>query len=120
MEHLNIEKISHDLTAYILNDEKLSTPVYLGQLKTEQDAETLDLFPIVYIWNENKEAGTFSVSINGKAVGHILEGAMPRKSPFFDTVRDTVMKNLSQVSQATIIETCQEIGAVPSDIFPSM
>ena len=103
--------------AYIFNDEKLSAPVYLSEIQSEQDGDKLGLYPIIYIWNECRDTGSFSVSINTKPIARLLEGHLPRSHSKFDQVRDETAKILSAVSQKSIISTCQKVEAFPSDIF---
>ncbi|EPO0667257.1 TPA: hypothetical protein ACNO4N_005738 [Salmonella enterica subsp. enterica serovar Newport] len=59
--------------ALTLSDEKLSMPVYLPGIRNEDDCENIGLGPLIYIWNVDRAAGTFSLSVNGNAIGHLLE-----------------------------------------------
>jgi len=34
----------------IFNDEKLSTPVYIGDIESEEDADSREILPLLYIW----------------------------------------------------------------------
>ncbi|WP_410012753.1 hypothetical protein [Sodalis sp. C49] len=67
--------------ALTLSDEKLSMPVYLPGIRNEDDCEDIGLGPLIYIWNVDRAAGTFSLSVNGKAIAHLLEPFVPRDNP---------------------------------------
>jgi hypothetical protein len=110
-------QIVRSLVACIVKDEALGTPVYLPDVRSERDADNLGVAPVIYIWNEDRRAGSFTVSVNGKAVAHLLEGAVPRSDPRFNPIRDEVMKILADNSRATVLELCESFGAFPSDIF---
>lgn len=100
----------------MMNDQLL-VPVYINDMKTEADAEQLGIVPVVYVWNENRAVGSFSISVNGKAVGHLLEVLVPRSHSKFAPIRDEVMAVVSQVSQETVVSTCRKMGGFPSEIF---
>ncbi len=110
-------KIVSSLLSLIINDQVLSNPVYLEEIKTENDGDALGIAPLVYIWNENREAGTFSVSVNGKAVAHLLESFVPRKHKGFTKMRDEAMLALSKTSKETIVSLCGQLGVYPSQLF---
>lgn len=116
-EKLDAHQIVASLLSFIINDEALSVPVYLEEIKSEQDADALGLTPAVYVWNENRDTGSFTVSVNGKTIGHLLEGVVPREHSQFNAIRDEVMVALSISSKATIVSICERLGAFPSDIF---
>lgn len=110
--------VAQYLLSFVFNDEQLSKPVYCKQVRSEQDAERLsgDL-PLVYVWNENRQSGTFAVSVNGPILGDLLEGIVPRDDPSFVRIRDEAMSVLAKTSQGAVVSTCQKIGAYPSDLF---
>jgi len=116
-KNIDKDELVKSLVAYIFNDQKLSMPVYLNEIQSEQDADSLGLYPVIYIWNECRDTGSFSVSINTKPIAHLLEGHIPRSHSNFNQVRDKVASILSNVSQSTVISTCQKVGAYPSDVF---
>ena len=116
-KELDKHQIVSSLLSYIINDKKLSYPLYLHEITCEEDAENLGLYPIVYVWNENREAGSFSISINGKAVGHLLEAVVPREHSQFNTIRDETMLALSKAANESVVSTCEAAGLYPSDLF---
>ena len=111
------DTVVKSLLSFILNNDKLSMPVYLSHIHSETDAEEIGMYPVIYIWNESKEKGSFSVSVNTKPIAHLLEGQIPRSHRNFEEIRDKVAQNLSEVLEASIISTCQRLGAYPSDVF---
>ena len=113
-------QIVKSLVTYIIGDVQLGTPVYLPDVRSERDADGLGLAPVIYIWNENRGAGSFTVSVNGKAVAHLLEGAVPRSDARFTAIRDEVMRMLADVAKTSVIETCQRVGAFPSELFTAI
>jgi hypothetical protein len=110
-------QIVTSLVAFIVKDEALGTPVYLPHIQSERDADNLGLAPLIYIWNEDRRAGSFTVSINGKAVAHLLEGAVPRSDPRFNRIRDQVLQILAKSAHETTVKICESLGAFPSEIF---
>ena len=118
-EKLDNHNIASSLFAYIINDNKLALPVYLDSIKSEEDANSLGFYPFIYIWNENRSAGSFTVSVNANAIGLLLEETVPREHSQFTAIRDEVMLVLLKTSQETVISICEEQGAPPSIIFNS-
>ncbi len=114
---LDTHEITTKMLSLIINDQSLSLPVYLPQIKSEDQAAEIGLGPLVYIWNEDRTKGTFSVSVNGQTVAHLLESIVHRKHSQFNEIRDEIMSVLSKTSQAMIINYCEESGAFPSEIF---
>ncbi len=116
-EKINSHELVSNLLSYIIHDEMLSTPVYLSEVKTFEDAHSIGVAPVIYIWNEDRDIGSYTVSVNGDAVAHLLEGALPRKHSQFNTVRDEVIAALTRMVSATIASVCENTGAFPSDLF---
>lgn len=58
----------------ILNDEALMLPCYHPEIKNEADSQKLGIGQLIYIWNYNDTAKTYSLSVNGKCISHLLEG----------------------------------------------
>jgi hypothetical protein len=114
---VNQREVVNGLLAYILSKDSLSIPHYMEEVKSEADAEKLGIAPVAYIWNENREAGLFNVSINGKAIAHLLEAIVPRDHSDFRSIRDEVMRALAASSRATVVKTCQSTGKFPSELF---
>lgn len=114
----NEKKVVQALLSAIFHDESLSKPVYCGHVKSEDDAQRLSSeLPLVYIWNEDQDKGSFSVSVNGSIIGSILEQQVPRSSPAFQRIRDEAIRVLSAASSKSVVSTCQKIGAFPSVLF---
>ena len=72
---------ANQFIALTLSDEKLTMPVYLPGISSETECEGLGLWPLIYIWNVDRAVGTFSLSVNGKAMAHLLEPFVPREDP---------------------------------------
>lgn len=106
-----------DFLSLILNNEKLSMPVYVHDIETEQDAEEKEILPLIYLWNENRENNSFSLSVNGKIVGYLLEPFCSREHPQFAEIRDETMRVLSIASQKAVVSACEESGGFPSELF---
>ncbi|EID3015170.1 hypothetical protein LB105_005163 [Salmonella enterica] len=91
--------------ALTLSDEKLSMPVYLPGIRNEDDCENIGLGPLIYIWNVDRAVGTFSLSVNGNAIGHLLEPFVPRDNPAYVEIRDEAMKVIAEVSTQSVLTT---------------
>ena len=102
---------------YVFNNQELSTPVYLSQIKTERDVEHISNLPFVYIWNENKEIGSFSISINGGILGGLIEKYVTRETSDFYVFQEMLMEKFSKVFQESVISLCQKQNSFPSEIF---
>lgn len=115
----NAEKeIVQQLLAAIFSHETLSKPIYCSYVRSEADASRLSAdLPLIYIWNEDRQCGSFSISVNGPIVGSILEQKVPRSDASFERIRDEAMRVIRDVSQGSVVSTCQKLGALPSDLF---
>ncbi|EPS0559298.1 hypothetical protein ACVAAS_004595 [Enterobacter roggenkampii] len=71
-------RMANQLIALTLSDEKLSMPVYLPEIRSEAECDELGLWPLIYIWNVDRNAGTFSLSVNGITITQLQEPFMPR------------------------------------------
>ena len=103
--------------ALTLSDEKLSMPVYLPGIRNEDDCEDIGLGPLIYIWNVDRTAGTFSLSINGKAIAHLLEPFVARDNPAYVEIRDEAMKVIAEVSTQSVLTTIEKTGLMPDILF---
>jgi len=103
--------------ALTLSDEKLSMPVYLPGIRNEDDCEDIGLGPLIYIWNVDRAAGTFSLSVNGKAIAYLLEPYVPRENPAYVEIRDQAMKVIAEVSTQSVLTTIKETGLMPDVLF---
>ncbi|HBV28676.1 conserved hypothetical protein [Serratia proteamaculans] len=101
----------------ILNEEKLSMPIYLPEIKQESDGDKLGVAPLVYVWNVCYKTGTYSLSVNGKCVGHLLQTFIPRSDPTFVEIRDEVMSFMMKISKETVSEMVRRTGLMPDKIF---
>jgi hypothetical protein len=112
------KEIVQTLLSAIFQHETLSKPVYCGHIKSEEDAQRLSSeLPLVYVWNEDRHRGSFSVSVNDSIVGSILEQKVARNSPAFQRIRDEAIRVLSSASSESVAATCQKLGALPSVLF---
>jgi len=112
------KEIIQTVIGWMFNDVAISQPLYSPQIKSEKDGEKYsDTLPLIYIWNEKKKTGSFSVSINGPIVGEALEHLMPRSDPSFALTRDEIMEIVREVAIKSILNTCEKVGALPSIVF---
>ncbi|MBA0219742.1 hypothetical protein H4F33_17760 [Pectobacterium brasiliense] len=103
--------------ALTLSDEKLSMPVYLPGILNEDDCEDIGPGPLIYIWNVDRVAGTFSLSVNGKAIGYLLEPFVPRDNPAYVEIRDEAMKVIAEASTQSVLTTIEKTGLMPDILF---
>ncbi|MBP2859400.1 hypothetical protein AAHA48_05140 [Dickeya oryzae] len=120
-EHkVDVEETLKQFVSLTLNDDKLSMPLYIPEIEQESDAEKLGIGPLVYIWNVDHAAGTYSLSVNGKCVGYLLEAFIPRTHPSFSEIRDKAMQIISDVSINCVSETIKKTGLMPDVLFNSL
>ncbi|MFZ4148136.1 hypothetical protein ACEV7C_12135 [Enterobacter ludwigii] len=100
--------------ALTLSDEKLSMPVYLPGICSEAECDEMGLWPLIYIWNVDRATGTFSLSVNGKAIAHLLEPLVPREDPAYVEIRDEV---ISESSTRSVLATVEKTGLMPDVLF---
>lgn len=105
-----VQAITDRFITNLMSDKELIAPVHLPFLKTEADAEQLGLAPMVYIWNIDPESQTYSLSVNGKCVGHLLEAYIRRSDPKFEVVRDEAMQIIKKRSIAVIARNSLIVG----------
>ncbi|MEH3408763.1 hypothetical protein POW88_12110 [Enterobacter quasiroggenkampii] len=75
------------------------------------------MWPLIYIWNVDRAASTFSLSVNGKAIAHLLEPFVPREDPEYVEIRDETMKVISEVSTQSVLATIEKTGLMPDVLF---
>ena len=119
-DYLDTHEYAGSLLSFIMNDKNLYLPVYVHGMSCEADGNLLGLYPLIYVWNENQDKGTYTVSINGRVVGHLLEGAVPREHSSFCAIRDEVMSALVQSASNSVASVCKASKKLPSDIFKSI
>ncbi|ELP5696042.1 hypothetical protein [Enterobacter ludwigii] len=103
--------------ALTLSDEKLSMPVYLPGIHSEAECDELGLWPLICIWNVDCTAGTFSLSVNGKAIAHLLEPFVSREDPAYVEIRDEAMKVISETSMQSVLAMVEKTGLMPDVLF---
>lgn len=114
----NAEKITpRQFAALLLNDERLMMPVYLPEICNESDGDNLGVGPLVYIWNVDYAARSFSLSVNGKCVSHLLKTFIAREDAEFEVIRDETMRIISDLSLRSVQTTIQETGVMPDVLF---
>lgn len=101
----------------LLADTRLSAPVFLHEVKSESDAESLGSSPVVYIWGEDLKAGTYTVSVNRTAIASLLESVIPGADSRFEAVIEIVFDSLLKRSQSTVTKICADTGELPSALF---
>jgi hypothetical protein len=108
---------ANQFIALTLSDEKLLMPVYLPGIRSEAECDELGLWPLIYILNVDRSAGTFSLSVNGNAIAHLLEPFVPREDPAYVEIRDEAMKVISGASTRSVLATIEKTGLMPDVLF---
>lgn len=80
-------------------------PVYRPGIRSEGECDELGLWPLIYIGNVDRAAGTFTLSVNGKAIAHLLEPFVLREDPAYLEIRDEAMKVISETSTRSVLAT---------------
>ncbi|WP_028388768.1 hypothetical protein [Legionella fairfieldensis] len=115
------KEIVEILLSLIINDDYLSVPIYIHGINCEEQAHAFGtLYPLQYVWNEHQtDAGHlgFSFSINGAAVGSMLEGLIPRTNSNFAVIRDEVMSVLSYGGKQTLLAMVEKAILPPSQLL---
>lgn len=101
----------------ILNDERLMLPIYIPEFRLISDSEKLGIGPLVYIWNVNHDTNSFSLSVNGNCVAHLLETFVSRDAPEFVEFRDKAMSAVSEASLPAVQRLVYESGLMPDVLF---
>ena len=114
---IDAQAVAKQLLSDISNDTALCTPVYIDGISSEEEVETIDNAPLVFLWDEDRESGGFHLSVNSKLVGNRLAEAMPREHEQFELIREGVMKAIAQTAQASVVKLCEQLGAYPSQLF---
>lgn len=107
----------NQFVALLLNDEKLSMPVYLPEIRLVSDCDKLGISPLIYIWNVDHTTNSFSLSVNGKCVGYLLENFISRDDPSFIEIRDETMNIVSKLSLGAVQSTIRKTGLMPDILF---
>ncbi len=114
---LDYDAIVKFAIADFCSSEELSTPVYRADIHNTRDAAEREDLPLIYIWNEDPAVGSFTLSVNGRIVGHCLEAIVPRSDPKFEECRDRIMQILANAARGAVVETCQKLNCLPSQVF---
>ena len=102
----------------IFNDEKLVHPIYCPNITSEEYTNNNQKsLPLIYIWNENLDTGSFTVSVNGYIVGYLLEAFCSRDNPDFKPMKDQIMAILSETTTNAIVSMCEQLRTLPSKLF---
>ncbi len=102
----------------IFRDKSICTPVYRADLMTDDDVRAkIAGLPMVYIWKEDRESGSCTVSVNGVKVEEMLEGHVDRSDDQFPRYRDEISAFVAGVSNESVAETCQRLRRFPSELF---
>lgn len=114
----NKNPIASKLISLIIDDENLSIPIFIEEIRTEQDIDNYNKqLPLVYVWSNKQYNNSFNVSVNGKLVGGILELFCERNDPSFVEIRNEVLTVISDTSRDLVSEICRNTGKLPSEIF---
>ena len=98
--------------------QTIPRPIYCNEVTSESiAAELADSLPLIYLWNEDLRAGTFSLSINGSLLGYLIEALIPRADESFQVVRDSVMAALAASTRHAVVKACETVGLPPSIAF---
>ena len=111
------KKVTEIFLSLIFNEPSISDPVYMPEVTSEHDAENLGIAPLVCVWNENRESGTFSVSINKTCVEHLLETFVPKENENFTPIRNEIIAALHSSVPSAISEACGQSGLMPSQLY---
>ncbi|EOT1171997.1 hypothetical protein ACNKCP_003175 [Cronobacter dublinensis] len=65
----------------------------------------------------DRTGGTFSLSVNGKAIAHLLEPFVPREDPAYVQIRDEAMKVIAEASTQSVLATIKKTGLMPDVLF---
>lgn len=114
---IDAQEVAKQLLTEISNDTDLCTPVYLSKVVSEEDIEAKDNTPLVYIWDEDRESGSFHLSVNSRLVGNLLADVISREHEQFELIREGVAKAIAQTAQASVVNLCEQLGAYPSQVF---
>lgn len=125
MTDAEYEEVARSILNTILSDPKLCFPRYRADIKTEAQANEATDLPLVYTWNEivkDSQLLGFSLSVNGKIIGSMLEKQVPRTDPTFTRLRDFIINLLAKAQNNTVQNLCQQFQRTPrqlSELMPS-
>ncbi len=114
---IDAQAVAKQLLSEISNDIALCTPVYLDGISSEEQAETMDNAPLVFLWNEDRDSGGFHLSVNSNIVENLLAEKISREHEQFELIREGAMKAIAQTAQASVVSVCEKLGAYPSQVF---
>lgn len=121
-QHYDLNKIANDVVGEVWSDVRLYVPVYRFDIKTEEEANSKDGLPLMYIWNEKIKDGVltgFSFSINGSIIGSMLEKFLPRSHSEFIRVRDLIIGGIQSSQNKVVMDNCMKARKRPSDLYGS-
>ncbi len=114
----NKNPIASEILSLIINDKNLSIPIFIEEIRIEQDVDNYNgQLPLVYVWSNKQYNNSFSLSVNGKLVGGILELFCERNDPNFVEIKNEVLTVISDTSRDLVSEICRNTGKLPSEIF---
>jgi hypothetical protein len=119
-EPADLNEIADDVIGEIWSDPRMYVPVYRSDIRSEAQADATPGLPLMYIWNEMVENGMlrgYSFSVNGSAVGALLEKRLPRSHPAFARVRDSIMEVIRTSQGKVVMESCIEAQQRPSWLY---
>ena len=114
---IDAQAIAKQLLTEISNDTDLCTPVYFSDVVSEEEVETMDNAPLVFLWDEDRDSGGFHLSVNSRIVEEHLAKMIPRDHEQFELIREGVMKAIAQTAQSSVVKLCEQLGAYPSQVF---
>jgi hypothetical protein len=112
--------VKEDILTAVFSNKELSTPFYLGEITTEQQADDTTNLPLLYAWNEQIDAQglmRISYSINTSVIGSMLERVVSRADPQFSQIRDDIADTIRGITYRSMIKTCQLANMLPSVVF---
>ncbi|WKW40237.1 hypothetical protein [Enterobacter mori] len=86
--------------------------VYLPGIRSETECDGLGLWPLIYIWNVDRVAGNFSLSVNCPP-----PGAFCAPFPAYVEIRDEAMKVISGASTQSVLAMVEKTGLIPDVLF---
>lgn len=113
---LTDEQLAGMLVTDFMN-QGIAEPQFCAFLRTEADIRgNENRIPLVYVWNENRQKGSFTVSVNGAKVAQFLEAQISRDNPRFSRVRDMAINVMAEAANNTLLKVCQKARMFPSQL----
>ena len=107
-KQIDAKVIVSEMITYISKHREFYIPVYRDDIKSEDDIK--GFYPLVYVWNENRETSTFTVSINVATIIYLLETVVPRDHKQFGIIKDKLIQKLKASSEKMVSALAKKTG----------